>query len=179
MNAYSAGLELHPVKTRSYWVGAEGPLVATPGYIRDQANALNAEIESMDTELGTERSSWGLTALPIDKQKMDQWWNSTWVPFFSSWRKWWEDHGNSGTLGTVMSNFWGSSWTELQTWRQKFINTRESAKAVGYNFTSPEPAAPDESPWKSGIMELWDTIKLVIYAGIFLLGGWMLLQFRQ
>lgn len=173
MNAYEAGLG----QASDHWGTPHvGALVATPGYIRDQANSLNGEIDSMDKEMGAERGSWETTALPIDKQKMDDWWNNTWVPFFAEWRKWWEDHGNSGFFGTVTSNFWGSSWDELQKWRAKFIATRTSAKSVGYNFTSPEPAGPDESPWKSGIQELWDTVKLVIYAGIFLIGGYLIIK---
>lgn len=130
-----------------------GATIATPGYIKAEANSLNTEVRAMDAELGAVRSSWGLTRdadLSPQQRVMDTWWNAAWVPFFREWSSFWELHGNTWGAANWYHNFWGSVYDSIQDFRRRLVDLRQSAEAAGYLFLTPSPTPPKDNP---GILE--------------------------
>ncbi len=175
MSIYKTGLTVVPATHFHRRGTVVGLAVATPGAIRDEANQMNSEVHTMDLELGRTRSSWP-AKLNATQAIQDAWWSANWVPFFSEWSKYWEDHGNTWGLVNWYHNFWGSSWETIQDFRKRLVSLRESAKLVGYGFTGPEPTPPKEGPLDGATSELWRMVKFLIYAAVVVVGGVVVLR---
>jgi len=178
MNYYDRGLST-PMRIASqeqYAIGLHvgAPLVATPGAIKDAAIRLDTDVQAMDTELGKERVTW-TTQLTEQQQVMDKWWTEAWVPFYHEWSEWFADHGQTWGLRNWWENFWGSSWDEVQKFRERLITLRHSAENVGFGFITPEPAPPETSPWTA----LFKFLKTAFWIVVIIGGGFLLVRFLE
>jgi len=178
MTSYHRGLS-EPIRIASqerYALGLRvgAPLVATPGAIKDAAIRLDTDVQTMDIELGKERVAWTVD-LTEQQRAMDQWWNEAWVPFYREWSEWFADHGQTWGLRNWFENFWGSSWDQVQTFREKLISLRRSAESVGFGFIAPEPAPPEVSPWSALFRFLKTAFWIVVIVG----SGFLLVHFLE
>ncbi len=177
MSLYNLGLAVPTRSSSPYVEGvAVGALVVTPGAIKDEAIALNADVETLAAEVSRSR---GLGAdgrpLPVSADQ-EAWFQGTWTPFFVAWRHWFEDHGATWGLRNVVENFWGSTWEEAQDWRKKLIDVRKSARDVGIILLSPEPAKPKVG-WLDQLgSDLRTLIKTILWVVVIGGGVWVLLK---
>lgn len=168
MSYYARGLALTP----RYGRVSTGALIATPGYIRDQVDALNTEVMTQDREVAAQAGlpGFGGVVNPV----LQAWWAGNWVPFMSAWSSFRNDHQG------WTDNLWGSVLSTNNDYRQKLIDLRHSAESIGFQFTSPPPAPPDLG-WVhdlgEGARQVWSLVKTVVWALILVGGAYVLFKF--
>lgn len=129
----------------NYQVGLKvGGWFVTPGQIKDEANRLDADIESASTqmlEMLYVPGSWTtLQAGVTEESPLFKWYLQVWKPWKSEWKKFLAER-QSWT-----SNMWGSSWDQIQEYRKKLVQLHDSAKAIGVPFIGPRPQNPPPVP---------------------------------
>jgi hypothetical protein len=152
--------DLHPTTDLGAWV-------ATPGYIREQIRALDAEYTTVGKELRVQLEP----CLP-DKPDRDsvvclsrmQFAQRVWTPLKDSWDVFVSGHESWYNL------MWGAIVDVVDLYRQKLRDIRAKAKQAGFVFQSPEPTQPPESPWASvGKLVKFAVVGGIVIGGIFVL----------
>ena len=169
MSIYKVGLCCptvgHAFEKQEYQIGA---LVATPGFIRDQVNALNAEIMAHDRDIAKQAGLPGFGGEP--NPELENWWRANWIPFMESWSRFRNEH-QSWT-----SNLWGSTLESVNGFRNRLIDMRKAAEKAGFEFGAATPRPPEEG-WMadlaSGIAGIGRFVRNVVYVLLALAGGWL------
>ena len=150
----------------AFWRG-----IATPGYIRDRVNQLKAEVfsfaKAVSLEVDLLARTYGKDS--ISYIRADNFYKSM-KPFLGEILQFWEDH--QGTW----NNFWNTSEDTIASYKQTLISFYEKFAGMSKDFSYPKPK-PAET-WgdptfddmgkslKAGATDIWDAIKVVLYAGI-------------
>lgn len=188
-NYYQAGLARMPAyyagRARGTWPPAEekrmyaigaGGLGGTGLFADTLSETMNidSEFEAMNSEM--------FRQLPADlATSAGQYYTTAWNVFSDDWRAF-----RDKSLGTLRGGITALSpfltrelWKDLQDYRGKLVEHRERAEKAGFHFTGPKPTHPKKDIFdniRQPFGDLWDTIKTILYVGLFLVGGFLVWQ---
>ncbi len=164
--AHQGSLRLKRNGSRDEVIGA---WIATPGFLKEETQRLNAQVKALDVELGRTRALWKAELTP-EQAKQDQWWSANWVPFIIAWQRFYDEHGGQSGLWNVAANFWGTpTWDGLNAFKARLIALRDSAMAAGFGVVGPLPTAPSLGWLDETVKGIGSFLKTAFY--VLLFGG--------
>jgi len=112
----------------------------------------------------------------------------TWLPLSKQWREFFDKH----------ASWWGNVWwnhaPEAEQFHGQLAEVRKRALELGVPVNSPEPTLfspsllfdPRHNVWdeaargaKSGLADLWKVLKVALYAGVAIAGGYAILTLAR
>jgi len=140
-----------------FWKG-----IKTPGMIQDEILRIDSEVKTTGSDMATLEANHLHDASGHD---ITEFMDTVWDPFVNSWSKFKSDH-----MSSWVSNFWGDTWDEAQTYQRTLIKIRDKAKELGMTLRSPDPTVQKTNPFEDVIKAMWALVKFVII-GIVIIGG--------
>jgi hypothetical protein len=155
------------ISNQAYKIGASG-IAGTAVFsdVPEEATRLNTEIDSFTKEMKAQ--------IFHDDGSRDQvlleWYTANWIPFLQDWIPWRQKHES------WYHNMFLSAWHEVQEYRARFIMLHDAAKVVGFK-TSVDPTPIRRDAFQQvgdsvgdAIGKVWSLIKIVILAGVIIVG---------
>lgn len=192
MNPYKIGI-VTPVRHAtweldSYRVGIAYPTIIGSGGIGDTGVAANLieEIDSVHAEMSALNSEM-FNQMPANlTEPKAQFFTVVWNPFFENWRAWaTKETGIVRTTIRAQSIYLQrETWKDLQEFRKRLGEMHAKAIEVGFQLTGPAPNPPKPNVFTETaeqiarpFEEVWKVIKIVLFVGLIVVGGYIVVQF--
>jgi hypothetical protein len=139
------------------------------GYFQAELKGLHTEVEQMAAALASIRSIGPDGKPKITSSEQDNWFNTSWIPFYVGWTNFYENYA----FGWKSINFpiTTSRLEQLEDWRLRFLGLRATANRIFASSTEisnlPLPTAPKTYPseWE-GLVSTIKGAVIWILAGI-------------
>ena len=153
----------------------------------EELNDIHVEMKQMNDELKSQIPSDSFfikDGLPIINQNFInndkvKFFVITWLPTATQWNAYydsqWSFINSLIRAGSIYINT--GVWDTLQGYRKRLVAIRSKAIENGFSFVGPEPTAPKEniiqsaaSALKAPVGEIWRVVKIILYAGLVIIG---------